>query len=391
MTWAGARVVLISVATALGALTLAGPASAAVARPTIASVVFTGSPDAPVVTIHGSGFGAQPAASPSSGPCIDEPDQGFDYGNSIYLKSTKAALGWFKAWSAGRYIAGQELDCIGLRVSTWTANEISFSFGDYYDNFNFALSEGDPVVLSVGGRSLSTVVHYAGGPPQLPTESWCDPDEFTCASGYIHLGSTTGNLVQKVTARHLGGSSFAALAWDGGYIGIQNDGNSVSGQVGPTAVFSLGGTGVQISSTRGVQNANCETGFDTGAGASCRVALPSPIVDGTTYKYTVSRASTGWITGKVTTPAGVVVKIGTLRPGAGAGTTFTGVTDFIEYFGDAVAAVTDVPQSVVEFAVPVAKARAITASRLLGACASVANNGKASPVLTLGGGGCTST
>ena len=41
--------------------------------------------------------------------------------------------------------------------------------------------------------------------------------------------------------------------------------------------------------------------------------LPGPIVDGTTYRYVVSRStSTGWVTGKVETPNGDEVTVGTV-------------------------------------------------------------------------------
>ena len=121
--------------------------------------------------------------------------------------------------------------------------------------------------------------------------------------------------MQPVTPTHLGRYTYAAMTFDGGYTGIQNDGNSVTHVVGPTAVFSLGGTGVQINSTT---SATCEGGFDTGAGASCRIPLPGPIVDGTKYVYRVTRGSDGWITGKVTLPSGTTLTIGKLMPGPGA-------------------------------------------------------------------------
>jgi hypothetical protein len=371
---------------ALGAaLAFGGAQPASAATVTISSVSVAGTPAAPTITVNGTNFGTAPAASPATAPCGGT-NQGLDYGSSLYLADSNAVLGSYNAWGAGRYDT-VEGDCIGLNLLSWTATKVTYSLGAFYDGSAYQLTQGDVITVGVKGKTLKTKVAYSPASPQLPAQTWCDPSQFSCASAYLDADHTesSASLVQPVTPTHLGRYTYAALTWNGGYTGIQNDGNSVSGVVGPTAVFSLGGTGVQISSATA---ATCQPGFDTGAGASCRIPLPSPITDGTKYVYKVTRAANGWITGKVTLPSGTTLTIGSLLPGPGAPASLSGVSNFLEYFGPAVASRTQVPASSVQFGKAIAGIREMSASRLLGTCATVANNGSGLPILSLGGAGC---
>ena len=339
--------VLVGAVATSGALAV-GARAVGAAAPSISSVVLSGSPSAPTFTVSGAGFGTQPAPNPASAPCVAGSGQGRDYGTSLWMKDVRPLLGTERPWTAGLAdpSAGQ-LSCIGLKLRSWTDTKVAFSPGANYDNASFRLTEGDLVRVVVKGVTFSFPAHFAGGVPQLPTEDWCDARVNSCASVYMSWLGTKASINQTVTVRHLARSSYAAMLWNDGYTGIQNDGNAVSGAVGPTAVFSLGGAGVLIHSTA---KATCEPGFDSNPGASCRVPLPGPILDGTAYRFVVSRsATTGWITGKVVTPAGVTVTIGKLMPSFGAPTTFGLLRNFVEYFGPDTAT-TAVPRSSVNFA-----------------------------------------
>jgi hypothetical protein len=179
------------------------------------------------------------------------------------------------------------------------------------------------------------------------------------------------------------------IACAGGSLGVQTGGNSVSGVVGSTAVFSLAGAGVSIGLVNGVPNPNCEGGFDGDAGASCRIPLPAQIAVGDVYTYRVTRTNAGWIRGQVVLPTGQMITIARLHPGPGASATFESAYNFIEYFGAPVASLALVPRSRIEFALPDPTAHIASVDRLLGACARATNDGAWGLRLQLGGGGCT--
>lgn len=364
---------------------VAGPAYAKV--PTVSTVVLNGTPASPSFTLTGTGFGKNaPTARPADPPCGSA--DGHDYGKALWVRDLHAVFGPQTVWTAG-FSEPTGLDCIGLVVDSWTKSSISFSLGSAYDNADYQLTEGDPLQLVVKGATLSFRAHYEGGPPQAPTETWCTPNpessQVQCASAYIHWDGSLSSISQAVTVNHLGSTTYVATLWNGGYTGIQNDGNSVTHVVGPTAVFSLGGTGVKIAKVHGEKNPNCEKGFDAGSGASCRIPLPHSIDDHTTYKYVVTRAASGWITGSVVLPGGQKLVIGRLKPGPAAPTDFESLTNFIEDFGPNVATIGQVPHSSIRFGLLTVPTGA---SRLSFVCAYAANNGSGSPVLDFGGTSC---
>lgn len=131
---------------------------------TITGVVFTGSPAKPTVTVTGTGLGSLPAANPSYTPeghpaCPLPPkgDQGHDYGVSFWLADTA------HNWSGGRYRPElNELDCIGLISSAFTATSVVFTFGSAYTDYpqNYRLAEGDAFQLVVNGAAFQGSVHY---------------------------------------------------------------------------------------------------------------------------------------------------------------------------------------------------------------------------------------
>jgi len=123
--------------------------AAYVAYPTITSVVFTGSPTTPIVTINGSGFGTHPAgAALRAGSCGGT---GNDYVlNELYLADTSAS-----------WLAGQPPDCIGLTNVRYGDTRIVFGLGSYYTTNGFALSLGHAFAVGVAGATKSGVVVYS--------------------------------------------------------------------------------------------------------------------------------------------------------------------------------------------------------------------------------------
>lgn len=105
----------------------------------------------------------------------------------------------------------------------------------------------------------------------IPTGTYTNWNWPAAGTGYWSLEH--GLVVEDVTpdATYFWSHQFQIVGGDGGYIGIQSHGNTVSKQVGKTAVFSIFGSG--LWGTPG----NCETtqaGFDGGlygAGTSCRI------------------------------------------------------------------------------------------------------------------------
>lgn len=223
-------------------------------------------------------------------------------------------------------------------------------------------------------------------PVPVAVETWCDASVYTCASTYVHWPGSTTTLAQSVKVRAIGRATYLALYWAGGYIGVQTDGNSVSGVFGPTAVFSMGGSGVLVRPLPdGVRNGNCQAGFDGDSGVSCRVPLGRSISPGDQYLYTVESVPGGWYRGTIRGPNGVVLFLADLKPSSTTPTSLSSISNFVEYFGAKVATVADVPYASVEFGRPTNTGPFTSASRLTGVCATAATNSTGAALLTSGG------
>jgi hypothetical protein len=133
----------------------------------ISSVIFTGTTTAPTITINGSGFGTTPTPNPTYTPagtqlCPLPPptgDQGLDYGTSLYVFDVP------RNWAGGRYRPQlNELDCVGLLISKFTATQVVLQFGaayaQYQQKYNYLLAEGDAYQIAVNGAMFSGTVHY---------------------------------------------------------------------------------------------------------------------------------------------------------------------------------------------------------------------------------------
>jgi hypothetical protein len=164
----GGAVIAGSIAVPLSMTVLPGTGASAISSVKITSFKITGTAAAPVITVKGSGFGAtRPAADPASHPngqdgCPAFPasppsyiaNDGFDYGSArLYLWDTTAA------WRGGDYVPGSELDCIGLRITSWTKTQIVFKPGTAYDHpkleggHRYILTKGDSVQVDVLGTT----------------------------------------------------------------------------------------------------------------------------------------------------------------------------------------------------------------------------------------------
>ena len=210
-----------------------------------------------------------------------------------------------------------------------------------------------------------------GTPIPVALDTWCDTTLYSCAFAYVDWSGSAAALEQTVDVAQLGRTTFAALTWNGGYIGVQNGGNAVSGQVGATALFSLGGTDVAIRPLPdGTPNPNCEGGFDTGAGASCRIHLARPIQNDDRYIYRVTQETDGWLRGEIVLPDGSVLWIADLKPGPAAAASFTSISNFVEFFGPKVVVASDAPTSTVTFSQPADGLEFSRTSRIGGVCAS---------------------
>ena len=115
---------------------------------TITDVAFSGTPAAPVITVAGSGFGTLASlGTPSSPGC--GPQTGSDFGNKLWIQDF-----------GGIWTAGQGNDCIGLQISSYTDNQVIFSFGSDYSSYA-PLSSGDSFSVSLLGAVFSATVSYS--------------------------------------------------------------------------------------------------------------------------------------------------------------------------------------------------------------------------------------
>jgi hypothetical protein len=108
--------------------------------PSISGVALTGTPAAPTVTVTGSNFGAT-APSGTAETC-NAGDTGDDYANyGLYFQDTTENWG-----------AGQTGNCIGLLVTSWSATQVVFTFGNEYSNYG-PIKTSDQIEVIVQGAS----------------------------------------------------------------------------------------------------------------------------------------------------------------------------------------------------------------------------------------------
>lgn len=116
--------------------------------PSITNVTFAGTVTSPSVTVNGTSFGAYPPFGQAAG-CGTSGD---NYGSNG-LTFSDTTRGWE---------AGQDGDCIGLVVSSWTANSVTYTFGSGYNTYG-ALADGDSYAVGLDGATHSGVVSGLAG------------------------------------------------------------------------------------------------------------------------------------------------------------------------------------------------------------------------------------
>jgi hypothetical protein len=135
-------------------------------------VVFSGTQSAPVILITGSGFGTKPTHDPKVSParagikyhsaCDTQPLQGnhkdgFDYG------PTALGVGWGSSaptgYSAGVYVSGSYLDCIGVVVRSYMPDKVVLRLGCQYALYPQIIA-GDRYLIQVAGATKSGIVAY---------------------------------------------------------------------------------------------------------------------------------------------------------------------------------------------------------------------------------------
>jgi hypothetical protein len=152
-------------ASAAGGSCNIGATQTAATAPTISAVTFSGAPAAPTVTVQGSGFGTE-ADLGTPVPAYDG-YTGSDYGQLFYL------LDGFGAGEGD----GPYGDDVGLSISSYSNNQITFTFGSGYPSYGEANS-GDSFSMTVLGTTFNGTVSYTtptidgvtfGGNPSNPT------------------------------------------------------------------------------------------------------------------------------------------------------------------------------------------------------------------------------
>ena len=176
-------------------------------------------------------------------------------------------------------------------------------------------------VMMVTGSGTALAAQVQGVYGDL---NWNSP-----ASPPVTLVNTTTTVEQDSP------STFWATNWlwtggaEGGYLGIQTNGELVDGTVSNLAIFSVWGA-IQASGA-------CEPFGGEGTGMSCRI--PIPLTVGTAYGLQLDRgqsdsAGTWWsvqVTAGATTQ--LIGSIETVGPSAEGTPGPTSLTTFVEYFG----------------------------------------------------------
>ncbi len=120
------------------------------------STTFYGPSSDPTVIVDGSGFGSTPVAVPvGSGLTGDDLANGQLFFNDDFTNSST------QPWQAG--YPGNSL---GLILSSYSSNQVIFSFGSALSSSNpaYYLNAGDPYRLSVNGATTNGTVHFSLSP-----------------------------------------------------------------------------------------------------------------------------------------------------------------------------------------------------------------------------------
>ena len=171
------------------------PSSVTVGAVVISGVTFEGTSSAPKVLVTGFGFGSRPATVPAC--------------NSANTDFANAAL-WIEDTTTFTS-SGEPGNCVGLKISTYTATEIVFTFGPAYRGWP-ALASGDGYQLTVAGSVVTGTVTYdtpavvgvkpASGPGAGGTKVTVSGVDFAGTTSVL-FGSAAGHQLRRQCRRDL--------------------------------------------------------------------------------------------------------------------------------------------------------------------------------------------
>ncbi len=169
----GRLLIAFAIATVFSALVGTALAGSARVAASITSLTVTGGPSNPVFTISGSALAVpkpNPVKSPSNQslcPLSIAGNAGLDYGTQFYMVAWAAQPSDTNSqlYSAGRYRPKlNELDCIGIIVSSHSATSLTFTLGhayvQYYKSKPRWIHRGDVVEVVLRGAAFATVVRF---------------------------------------------------------------------------------------------------------------------------------------------------------------------------------------------------------------------------------------
>jgi hypothetical protein len=165
----------LAVATVATAAVGASVATAAAARPGsshVTSVSFHGSAHHPKIVIRGHGFGSKPKSNLPISPeqagkkynsdCSKQKVAGNGKDGRDYSKS-RLGVGWAKTapsgFTAGVYAPGSYLDCIGLKIVSYSSTRVVLRPGCQYALYP-KLKVGDRFLVTVNGARARGTVRY---------------------------------------------------------------------------------------------------------------------------------------------------------------------------------------------------------------------------------------
>jgi YVTN family beta-propeller protein len=198
--------------------------------PTISAVTFSGTPAAPTVTVWGSGFGTEadlgtPVPAYGGGT-------GSDFGTQFFL------LAGFGAGEG----AGPYGDFVGLDVSSYSDDQITFTFGSQYANYG-PLSQGEPFSVTLLGTTFNGTASYpshssAGTPPYAYVANYGDGTvtPISTATGTADTPINVGTHPEAIAVSPDGTTAYVA--------------NQGSGTVTPIATATnTGGTAITVGAS----------------------------------------------------------------------------------------------------------------------------------------------
>ena len=165
----------LAVATLAAASVDVSVATAAASHPAsshVTSVSFHGSAHHPEIVIRGHGFGSKPkpnlpispehAGAKYNAGCSTQKVVGNGNDGRDYSKH-RLGVGWGKTaphgFNAGVYVPGSYLDCIGLKVVSYSSTRVVLRPGCQYAHYA-KLKVGDKFWISVNGAHARGTVHY---------------------------------------------------------------------------------------------------------------------------------------------------------------------------------------------------------------------------------------